>query len=118
MHPKTCPRCGGKISNIKARRRGGRVYYYAVHYLGYERAGGRIVKNTRECYLGPGVYDYVTRLHGREGLSLRGLVDEERALAYLDALIRAVPRLKLDTATRRRLARGFRRLAEELEREE
>jgi len=122
VHPKgevkKCPRCGLPFSYIKARKRGGRVYYYAVHYYGYERVGGRVVKKVRECYLGPEVYEYVTRTHVREGLTLKGLIDSDRALYYLDALIKIIPQLKLDKNVRKRLSERFKRLAEELEKEE
>lgn len=110
-----CPRCGLPFSYVKSRRRGGKVYYYAVHYLGYERVGGRVRKNVRECYLGPEFYDYVSRLHVRERLILKGLVDTERALSYLDALINIIPQLELEKEMRRKLAERFRRLAEKLE---
>ena len=40
-----CPRCGQPVSYIERHRRNGHVYYYAVHYLGYERApDGRVLK--------------------------------------------------------------------------
>jgi len=43
-----CPRCGQPISYIERHRRNGHVYYYAVHYLGYERApDGRVVKRLK-----------------------------------------------------------------------
>jgi hypothetical protein len=44
----TCPRCGQPVSYIERHRRNGHVYYYAVHYLGYERApDGRVVKRLK-----------------------------------------------------------------------
>ena len=47
-----CPVCGAEIKNIYAKRgANGKIYYYAYH------TGGR------QCYLGPDVYDYVTRTH-------------------------------------------------------
>ena len=72
-----CPRCGQPISYIEKHRRNGHVYYYAVHYLGYERApDGRVVKRLRKCYLDPDIYSYVSSTHGTSaslsGASLRG----------------------------------------------
>jgi len=61
----TCPRCGQPVSYIEKHRRNGHVYYYAVHYLGYERApDGRVRKRLRKCYLGPEAYTEVSRTHG------------------------------------------------------
>jgi hypothetical protein len=82
----TCPRCGQPISYIEKHRRNGHVYYYAVHYLGYERApDGRVVKRLRKCYLGPEAYTEVSRTHGDLGLTLRGLAERE-GLEYLECL--------------------------------
>lgn len=36
-----CPRCGSPISWIERYRKGGRVYYVAVHYLGYTKGSSR-----------------------------------------------------------------------------
>ncbi len=73
-----CPRCGRRVVRVRERRIGNRVYLYAVHY-----EGGR----KRECYLGPkDRYEYVSRLHERENLALRGLVDKFRAIQYLESL--------------------------------
>ena len=60
------------------------MHLYTVHYLGYEK----VRKKTREYYLGPEEsYEYVSKTHFREGLVFRGMIDFERALAYLDAII-------------------------------
>ena len=108
---KACPRCGTPYSYIEKRKVGDKVYYYAVHY--YRGPDGK--RRVRKCYLGPEVYEYVSRMHLREGLTLRGMIDAGRVLAYLDALINTIPRLELDSSVRRKLAERFRRLAEELE---
>lgn len=94
-----CPRCGAEYSYIKSRKRGDRVYLYAVHYLGYERAGGRVRKHARECYLGPAIYKYVSGLHEREGLLLRGLVDSSRALEYIETLLEYIVNMDMDRDT-------------------
>lgn len=104
---RVCPRCGAPYSYVERREsKGGRVYNYAVHY--YYRDGKRKVKR---CYLGPDAYEYVSRLHSKEGLTLRGMVDGERALAYLDALINYVRSVELSPGLRQRLAERFERLA-------
>lgn len=111
-----CPRCGLPISWIERHRKGDRVYLVAVHYLGYTRTpDGRIKKRVKKCYLGPeDRYEYVSRLHDREGLVLRGLsVDRlERALEYLDALIAFFSRPEALNKARRDQLLG---LAERLE---
>jgi len=91
-----CPRCGQPISYIEKHRRNGHVYYYAVHYLGYERApDGRVVKRLRKCYLGPEAYTEVSRTHGDLGLTFRGLLEGGRELEYLEGLVAAIE-AKLD----------------------
>ena len=81
-----CPRCGQVYSWIERSTIGGRVYFYAVHYLGFE--GGR--RKTRKCYLGPSVYVYVSRTHGDVGLTFEGAVSGGRLLDYLEQLAGAV----------------------------
>ena len=91
-----CPRCGQPVSYIERHRRSGHVYYYAVHYLGYERApDGRVVKRLRKCYLGPEAYTEVSRTHGDLGLTFRGLLEGGRELEYLEGLVAAIE-AKLD----------------------
>jgi len=110
-----CPRCGEPYSYIKEKRVGNKVYVYAVHYLGYEKVGGKVRKKTKECYLGPKEqYDYVTQTHEREGLVLRGLIDSNRALEYLDALINYISRTELDKSLALNLAARFEELAKRL----
>ena len=75
--------------------------------------------------MGPvGSYEYVTKTHGREGLILRGLLDDNRVIEYLDALIsylsRPDVRLTRDLALRfadklERMARRLREYAKEKE---
>ena len=81
-----CPRCGQPYSWVERSTIGGRVYFYAVHYLGFE--GGR--RKTRKCYLGPAVYEYVSRTHGDINLTFEGAVSGDRLLSYLEQLAGAV----------------------------
>jgi len=86
-----CPRCGQPISYIERQRHGNQVYYYAVHYLGYERTpDGKIRKKVKRCYLGPAKYIEVSKLHADLGLTLKGLMEEERERDYIEALVRSV----------------------------
>ena len=80
---KLCPRCGMPYSYLEIRRRGDKIYYYAVHE---EWKGGRRISR-RKCYLGPDIYTYVTALHTDERLVLYGMLNKERALAYLERLL-------------------------------
>jgi hypothetical protein len=117
----TCPRCGQPISYIERHRRNGHVYYYAVHYLGYERApDGRVLKRLRKCYLGPDLYSYVSGTHGDLGLTFRGLAERGRELEYLEGLVRALEgrleRGELDRAQALELAGALAQLSERLAR--
>jgi len=104
-----------QYSYIKRRNVGGRIYLYAVHYLGYKKEGGKVRKITRECYLGPeDSYEYVTRTHIREGLVLRGLSDEDRAIEYLDAIIHYLETHSLNPVFAERLASKLEELAKRL----
>lgn len=94
-----CPRCGSPISWVERQRKGDRVYYVAVHYLGYTKVGGKVRKRVRKCYLGPEVYEYVTRLHQDLGITLEGAVVDRRVLHYLDAFITALSKAELDKPT-------------------
>ena len=92
---KVCPRCGLEYSYIEKRVVGGRVYLYAVHVMKV-RESGRVKRKVRKCYLGPeDSYEYVSMLHEREGIRLRGLVREDRALEYFDSLLNYVIRKDL-----------------------
>jgi len=66
--------------------REGRRYYYAVHYEGYSRVGGRVRRRIKKCYLGPRVYEYVSRMHSDIGLSLHGFMVRDRFLKYLEMI--------------------------------
>ncbi len=73
-----CPRCGGR-GTLVVRKRGGRRYYYVVHYDGSRRF---------EHYAGPvSDYVYVSKTHSDTGLILRGPLDQRRVLEYIDVLI-------------------------------
>jgi len=106
MSLKLCPRCGAPYSWIERRESGGRVYYYAVHV--YKDSSGK--RRVKKCYLGPEEYEYVSRLHAKEGLTLKGLRDSQRALEYLDALIAYLQTVELDNALRRELGLRFMRI--------
>lgn len=108
---RTCPRCGEPYSYVDVRAAGeSRVYYYAVHYR--RESGARRVK---KCYLGPSEYEYVTRLHERESLVLRGLVDSDRVIEYLNAIVEYLERNPLEPELAEKLADKFRVLASKLE---
>ena len=77
-----CPRCGKPISWVEKRTVGNNVYYYAVHYEGSIRIGGKVEKKVRKCYLGPEEYKYFMR-KGLGQVSLlsfiESLKEEEKA---------------------------------------
>ena len=110
-----CPRCGSPISWIETQRKGSRVYYVAVHYMGYSKVGGKVRKRVRKCYLGPELYEYVTRLHQDLGLRLEGAVVDRRVLHYLDAFVEALLRVELDRGTLVEILGRLRELARRLE---
>ena len=116
---RVCPRCGQPISYIERQKHGNQVYYYAVHYLGYERTpDGKIRKKLRRCYLGPAEYKEVSKLHSDLGLTLKGLMNEGRERDYMEALVRSVrDRIRggrLTAGEARELATVFSRFSEEL----
>jgi len=103
---KICPRCGLPYSYVERRVVGDRVYYYAVHY---SRVNGK--RMVSKCYLGPRIYEYVSRLHSREGLVLKGLSDPERILDYLDAIINYIETMsRLDEDLVKRIRHRARKL--------
>lgn len=110
-----CPRCGGVISYIERQRKGDKYYYYAVHYLGYSKVGGRVRKNVRKCYLGPEVYDYVSRTHSDLGIVLEGAVEGRRVIHYLDAFIMSLTRVELDRPTLIEIINKLKYLTQRLE---
>lgn len=84
---KICPRCGEKYSYIGRLKVKGNVYCYAVHD---KRLKGN--RSVRRCYLGPEEYRYVSKMHDREGLRLKGFTDKDRALEYLYSLLEYIVR--------------------------
>jgi len=111
---KICPRCGKSVDWIERRKVGDRVYVYAVHVTRTKK-GGRVKRKIRKCYLGPAdKYEYVSRLHSKEGLEFRGLLDRNRAIAYLDALIKYLENVELNKELRRSLGARFIKLGRKL----
>jgi len=108
-----CPRCGLPYSWLDRRVVGDKVYLYAVHVV--ERKGRS--RKIRKCYLGPEEsYRYVSMMHEREGLVLKGLADGDRALKYLDAIINYLSSIELDRSLAKELTAKLKQLAERLER--
>ena len=86
-----CQRCGQPYRYLERRRIGNNVYYYAVHYEGYERGpDGKPRPKLRRCYLGPNVYIEVTKTHSDLGLTFKGLIEEGRERDYMDALANTI----------------------------
>ena len=110
-----CPRCGSPTSWIESQNKGSRVYYYAVHYIGYAKEGGRVRKGVRKCYLGPELYEYVSRLHRDLGLRFEVAVVDKRLIHYLDAFIGALSRAELDRSTLVEILGKLRYLTQRLE---
>ena len=86
-----CPRCGGVARWVERAKRGARTYFVAVHEV---IEGGK--KKRKKCYLGPGRYEYVSRLHRDIGIVLRGAVDSDRVMSYIDELAGALTARALD----------------------
>ncbi len=112
-----CPRCGQPYRYLERRRFGNNVYYYAVHYEGYERGpDGRPRPKLRRCYLGPNLYIEVSKTHSDLGLTLKGLIEDGRERDYINALAEAIEarlrdgRLRPEEALE--LARSLDRLTE------
>jgi len=107
---KLCPRCGLKYSYIERRRVRGQVYLFAVHY--HKENEKRRVK---KCYLGPeSDYLYVSKMHE---FTLKGPLDKDRTLKYLDALLDLIVarREELNKESRRRIVEKMKRTIEQLE---
>ena len=89
-----CYRCSEPISYLQKETRycldadgnviAKHVYYYAVHYGGYTKQGGKVQLNYHRCYLGSDEYDYVERFNR---LSLAGAIKEDRYKDYLKRII-------------------------------
>ena len=86
-----CPRCGQPYRYVEKRKIGNNIYYYAVHYEGFERSpDGRARPKLRRCYLGPNAYIEVSKTHNNIGLTLKGLIEEGREMDYLNAIVEAI----------------------------
>jgi RNA polymerase-binding transcription factor DksA len=91
-----CPRCGQPISYVERQRRGNRVYFFAVHYLGYEKTpDGRIHKKVRRCYLGPDKYVLANRVLSTAGVHVKSLAqqlmeDKPLVASQLEELVKAI----------------------------
>jgi hypothetical protein len=86
-----CPRCGQPYRYVEKRKIGNNIYYYAVHYEGWERIpDGRARPKLRRCYLGPNAYIEVSKTHNNIGLILKGLIEEGREMDYINALAEAI----------------------------
>ena len=109
---RVCPRCGLPFSYVKEKRINGRVYLYAIHYI-KEGPGRRRVK---ERYLGPkDRYEYVTRMHEKENLVLKGLIEQERAVQYLYSIVSYMVSTKLDRDTAKLIIETLKEAVQELE---
>ncbi len=101
---KICPRCNEPMNYFKNRRQYNRVYVYAVH-----------LDKGKECYLGPkDGYVYVSKLHQKEGLVLKGYTDSGRVLEYLDAIINHVSNTEIDKETKQEIVDRVKRLLKAL----
>ena len=108
---KLCPRCGKEFKYIEERRQNDRVYFYAVHV--YRDNNGK--RKIKKCYLGPLTYEYVSKLHTKEGLTFKGLLETNRAIEYLETILQSLLNSALDPETRKRVAEKLRFYAEILE---
>ena len=112
MAKKICPRCGAPYNWLEVHKRESNIYVYAVHVV-QRKPKRKVVKH----YLGPlERYIYVNRLHPRENLGLTGMLNEDRAIQYLEALIEYFNRILSEgkgVADREKIRR-VRRLVEEL----
>jgi len=66
-----CPKCGQPIDWLERKRVNGQIYYVAAHV--YHENGKRKV---RRCYLGPEKYIYGNMTQSREGIQVKGLIQE------------------------------------------
>lgn len=106
---KICPRCGERYSWLERRRVNDNIYYYAVHE---ERVEGR--RKITKCYLGPEFYTYATRTHLSEGLVLRGLVEENRILDYLEQILKYIEERDFEPERAEEIARRLEETARKL----
>ena len=108
---KICPRCGREYQYIEQRRQGNQTYFYAVHI---ERIGNG-KRRVRKCYLGPLKYEYVTRLHQKEGLTFKGLLEVNRAIEYLESILQSLINNDTDPELKKQIAQKLRFYADLLE---
>ena len=89
-----CPRCSDPISYLHKEIRYSidkhgnekqHIYYYAVHYQGYDKNTKKV--QLRRCYLGSDAYDYVERFNN---LNLAGAIKQDRYKEYLQQLANRV----------------------------
>ena len=121
---RVCPRCGQPISYIERQRRGDQVYYYAVHYEGYERTpDGRIRKKVRRCYLGPEKYILTNKVLAAAGIQVKSLAhqlteDKPLIASQLEELVKAVEekmvRTEISAYTAQQLADRLQGLVDKL----
>jgi RNA polymerase-binding transcription factor DksA len=121
---RVCPRCGQPISYIEKHKRGNRVYYYAVHYEGYERTpDGRIHKKVRRCYLGPDKYVLTNKVLAAAGIQVKSLAhqlmeDKPLIASQLEDLVKAVEekmaKTEMSAYTAQQLADRLTELADRL----
>ena len=119
-----CPRCGQPISYIERRRRGNQVYYYAIHYEGYERTpDGKPRPKLRRCYLGPEKYVLTNRILAATGVQVKSLVHQliegkPLIVSQLEDLVKAVEekmaKTEMSAYTAQQLADRLQGLVEKL----
>ena len=121
---RVCPRCGLPISYIERQRRGDQVYYYAVHYEGYERTpDGKIHKKVRRCYLGPDKYVLTNKVLATAGIQVKSLAhqlieDKPLVVSQLEELAKAIEekiaKTEMSAYTAQQLADRLQGLADRL----
>jgi len=121
---RVCPRCGQPISYIERRRFGNNVYYYAVHYEGYERGpDGRPRPKVRRCYLGPEKYILTNKVLAAAGIQVKSLAhqlteDKPLIASQLEELAKAIEekmaRTEISAYTAQQLAERLLGLADRL----
>jgi len=72
-------------------------------------------RRVKKCYLGPLVYEYVSRLHTDLNIVFKGLLEPQRAIEYLEAILQSLLNNDTGPETRREIARKLRFYADILE---
>lgn len=107
-----CPRCNAPYSYLERRNKNGHIYVYAVHY---SRENGK--RKFVKCYLGAEEYENVAKMHPEMMKGLTGMHDNNRYIDYLEDVIDAVLKRKLDEEEKAMviniLENGLKRLREE-----